>query len=166
MYSSRQSRWRHKRNDHVIPAKLHKHQFNLKPIKRKTGAGTNSDKRLQKILQNLSQIQEKYGGGTTSNKTLQKILQFSCKYSSEEEKEKDNRANNKKGIKKLLEKMLQSLDEESDVEEEMEKEIEFQEDIENKTFEDVTQEDLGKLLLRELKSCKSLLKREEDGEGD
>ena len=109
-YSSRQSTWKHKRNDHVILAKLHKQQFNLKPIKRKTGAGTTSDKKLQKILQNLSQIQEKYSGGTTSNKTLQKILQPSRKYSSEEEKEKDNHVNNKTGIKKFLQEMLPSIE--------------------------------------------------------
>ena len=53
IYSSRQSRWRHKRNDHVIPAKLYRQQFNLKPIQRKTGGGTASDKGLLKILQNL-----------------------------------------------------------------------------------------------------------------
>lgn len=150
MYSSRQSRWRHIRNDHV-----HKQKFNVKSIQ--TGGDTTSDQRLQKILQNLSQIQGKTDGDAVSNKALEKILPL--KESSVEEKGKDN----KKVVKKLLQKMLESLDEESEVEEEKEKEIEFQEDIENKIFEDVTLEERKRFyrLLDELKSRKSHLENED-----
>jgi len=113
----------------------------VKPIQRKTGSGTTSDKRLQKILQNLSQIQDKTDGGTALNKTLEKILPL--KESSVEEKEKDS----KKDIKKLLQKMLEYLDEESEVEEENEKEIEFQEDTEDKIFDDSPKFKIFKLVI-------------------
>ena len=145
MYSSRQSRWRHKRNDHIIPAKLHKQQFNLKSIKRKNGGGTTSGKSLQKFLPNL------------------KILQSPDKESLEEEKQDDNRTNSNKELKKLLQKMLQSLNEESGVQEEMEKKIEHQQDIEDIIFEDVTVEERKRFyrLLNELKSRKSRLDNED-----
>ena len=88
---------------------------------------------------------------------MEKILPL--KESSVEEKEKDN----KKDVKKLLQKMLESLDEESEVEEEKEKEIEFQEDTEDKIFEDVTLEERKRFyrLLYELKSRKSHLENED-----
>ena len=84
MYSSRQSRWRHKRNDHVIPAKLQR--FNKKQVQRKTGGGETSNVTLQKILQNLRQIQRKTGGGTTSDEILQRILHSSHDEPTVEEK--------------------------------------------------------------------------------
>ena len=74
-----------------------------------------------------------------------------------------HRTSTKKIIEKILQKILTSLDEESEIEDEKEEKIEYQEDIENKMFEDVTVEERKQIykLLTELKWCKSRFKFED-----
>ena len=55
MHSSRQSRWRHKRNDYDIPVKLNKQQFNVMQIQRKVMVRLLM-KGFRKFLQILRQI--------------------------------------------------------------------------------------------------------------
>ena len=155
MYSCRQSRWRHKKNDHVIPAKLYK----------QTGDGSNLNERLRNILKNLRLSQIKAGDGITLNEILQKGPPSPKKKPSDNVGKVNNHTRSKNDIEKLLREMLQYLhqDEPTKEEKEIENQPKSKEDVEQEIFEDVTLEERKRFykLLEELKSRASHLKRED-----
>ena len=155
MYSHRQSRWRHKKNDHAIPAKLYK----------QTSDGSNLNERLRNILKNLRLSQIKAGDGITLNEILQKGPSSPKKKLSDNVGKVNNHTRSKNDIEKLLREMLQYLhqDEPTKEEREIENQPKSKEDVEQEIFEDVTLEERKRFykLLEELISRESHLKRED-----
>ena len=154
-YSCRQSRWRHKKNDHAIPAKLYK----------QTSDGSNLNERLRNILKNLRLSQIKAGDGITLNEILQKGPQSPEKEPSDNVGKVNNHTRSKNDIEKLLREMLQYLhqDEPTKEEREIENQPKSKEDVEQEIFEDVTLKERKRFykLLNELKSRESYLKAED-----
>ena len=151
IYSSRQSRWRHKKNDHAKSAP--NHSYALQPSNAVKGGNL---KTLKKVLQSSHEEPEKRKRHSKEDieKIVQKVLQsLDEKYEVEDEKEE----------KMEHQEVLQSLDEKYEVEDEKEEKMEHQEDIENEIFEQVTLEDRKRFyrLLNELKLRKSRLKIED-----
>ena len=129
IYSSRQSRWRHKKNDHAksVP-------YCSYTAQRPTVKGGDLET-LKKILQSSNKEEEKHRTKEDIEKILQKILQ------SLDEKSEDKET---------------SEDEETSKDNEKEKMIQ---DIENEIFQEVTLEEKKRFykLLNELKIRKSRL---------
>ena len=129
IYSSRQSRWRHKKNDHAksVPYRSY-------TLQRPTVKGGDLET-LKKILQSPDEEKEKHRTKEDIEKIMQKVLQ------SLDEKSEDKET---------------SEDEETSKDNEKEKMIQ---DIENKIFQEVTLEEKKRFykLLNELKIRKSRL---------